>query len=177
MSDTSATPIPPSAPALAQRESPLTGLFLVLIVVCLALGATLSWALYERRERRELLGRLDLVSTRNGVVEAQAGQLRQFLAHPGTRLIHLRGINQAQGHSATIAWNAARREGVLLLDPADAAAYRLVARTPQGMVPLQDLDKPAPTAAPFTAPTTLPADMQFELRPPGGTAASYIEIQ
>jgi hypothetical protein len=150
-------------------------MFLVLIVVCLALGATLSWALHERRERRELVGQLDLISTRNGMVEARAGELRQFLAHPGTRLIHLRGINQAEGHVATIAWNPGRREGLLLLDPADMAPYRLVAQSAQGPVTLQDLPHPHPAATAFAAPTTLPADAAFELQSASGGTAQYIE--
>ncbi len=146
------------------------------MIVCLALGMALSWALHERGQRRALAGRADILATRNGLIEARAGELRAFLALPQTRLVHLRGINAAAGQDVTIAWNPARREGYLLGKLPQDSAYILLAREEDTTMELATLDPQAGPAIAFTALAAPSPDARFELRPADTSTTHYVEM-
>lgn len=108
----------------------------VLVVVAVALGLAMSWAVHERRTRAQLASRLQGIAKDAALVEAKARELSQFLLDPHTRLIHLRGTGRASDRTATVAWNASRGEGVVLVEADGTTTLRLLAEHP-GASPIQ----------------------------------------
>ncbi|HSI35999.1 MAG TPA: hypothetical protein VK986_20620 [Tepidisphaeraceae bacterium] len=105
---------------------------LLLIVVCLLLGAAVSWGVAQYRERARLTVRNRDLGQAYTVVMAQRDDLAHFVAAPDTKIFRLTGRGASAGAEATIAWNARRLTGFVLGERVpllgDDAVYRVWVR-------------------------------------------------
>ncbi|HYE18894.1 MAG TPA: hypothetical protein VEA69_10645 [Tepidisphaeraceae bacterium] len=106
-------PIPPYRPYAPDGRTSGRLSFL-LIVVCLLLGAAVSWGVAQYRERARLAVRNRDLGQAYTVVMAQRDDLAHFMSAPDTKTFRLTGRGPAAGAEVTIAWNARRLTGFVL---------------------------------------------------------------
>jgi len=110
-------PVPRPAPKPPERPSrSVFNTFPLLVTVCLALGAVLSWGLSQQRERARLTARNYHLDQAYTVIISQRDDLAHLVSDPRVQMIQLAGRGPAANRSATIAWNAERKTGFVLAE-------------------------------------------------------------
>jgi len=107
-----------ASPPPRRQDSGSSKPFLIFLLVLAGLGAgaLLAWGLREHSERPRLSQRNVKVEEAYVVVLAKRVDLAHFLTDGKTRLYHLQGRNQANGHTATVAWQEEKCTGILVAD-------------------------------------------------------------
>lgn len=107
---------PTPRPPLRDTGSSKPFLVFLLIVACIALGALLAWGMREHTERARLFERNLEIENSYTVVLAKRGDLASFLTSAKTQFYRLEGRGEANGHTATIAWQEETHTGWLIAD-------------------------------------------------------------
>jgi hypothetical protein len=149
------------------RGELVRSLVVLLVLAGVGIGVLLSMEVRGRARWAGLEADNHDLQTRLAFVEAQRGEIVNFLSRPQTELVKLAGTGEWSGQALTIAWNPVQRLAVVLMDrlpvPPAGEKYELRARSSGRGEGIGEVDPEAPVRQVYSVPPGVGDRVDFEI--------------